>query len=354
MSRIGYQLVANLGATIRGDATGDAKTSADMTKNLPTHALVADIGGTNARFAIVELATLCLADIRTFPTAEHKTLADAMRAYLKDAPETVAHAGLAVAAPMLRDEVTFTNAAWTFKRSTLAQEAGIESAYVFNDFEAQAYALPVLSKDELYPLGGGVAVEKAPKAVLGPGTGLGVAGLVWSPSGWVPVPGEGGHVTLVAENERELALLERMRKGLPRVSVERALSGPGLAALYQVIAASYGMTVEPLSPADVEHRAIEGEDALAVEALDLFIRWLGRFAGDVALLFGARGGVYLGGGIAPKMLSRLEQSDFREAFDQKGRMRDFVTPIPIHVVTAEYPGLKGAAAGLCTKLRNAE
>ncbi len=324
-----------------------------MTKKLPAHALVADIGGTNARFAIADLGTLSLADIRTFPTAEHATLADAMRAYLKDAPETVAHAGLAVAAPMLEDTVKFTNAAWTFKRSTLARDAGLESAYVFNDFEAQAYALPVLSDDELHQIGGGVPVEMAPKIVLGPGTGLGVAGLVWSPSGWVPVPGEGGHLTLPAENERELALVERMRKGLERLSVERALSGPGLAELYQAIAASYGFSGDPLSPADVERRAIGGEDDMASEALDLFVRWLGRFAGDVALVFGARGGVYLGGGIAPRMLPRLEQEDFRDAFKRKGRMTAFVAPIPINVIIAEYPGLKGAAAGLRTKLGTA-
>ena len=321
-----------------------------MNADIPTQALVADIGGTNARFAIANLETLSLSDIRTFPTAEHATLADAIRAYLKDAPETVAHAGLAVAAPLREDTVKFTNAAWTFKQSTLAKEAGLEAAYVFNDFEAQAYALPVLSADELHSLHGGKAVENAPKVVLGPGTGLGVAGLVRSPSGWVPVPGEGGHQTFPAENERELALLERMRVGLERLSVERVLSGPGLADLYRAIAASYGFSDAGLSPAKVEQLAIGGEDEMAVEALNFFVQWLGRFAGDMALVFGARGGVYLGGGIAPKMLSRLEQDDFRQAFERKGRMSPYVEAIPIHVVVSDYPGLKGAAAGLRTKL----
>ena len=321
-----------------------------MNADIPTQALVADIGGTNARFAIANLETLSLSDIRTFPTAEHATLADAIRAYLKDAPETVAHAGLAVAAPLREDTVKFTNAAWTFKQSTLAKEAGLEAAYVFNDFEAQAYALPVLSADELHSLHGGKAVENAPKVVLGPGTGLGVAGLVRSPSGWVPVPGEGGHQTFPAENERELALLERMRVGLERLSVERVLSGPGLADLYRAIAASYGFSDAGLSPAKVEQLAIGGEDEMAVEALNFFVQWLGRFAGDMALVFGARGGVYLGGGIAPKMLSRLERDDFRQAFERKGRMSPYVEAIPIHVVVSDYPGLKGAAAGLRTKL----
>lgn len=189
--------------------------------------------------------------------------------------------------------------------------------------------------------------------MLGPGTGLGVAGLVWSPSGWVPVPGEGGHQTFPAENERELAILERMRKGLERLSVERALSGPGLADIYQAIAASYGFSDMAFSPKEVEQMAIGGEDDMATEALDFFVRWLGRFAGDMALAFGARGGVYIGGGIAPKMLPRLEQADFREEFERKGRMKPYVEAIPIHVIVSDYPGLKGAAAGLRTKLANA-
>ncbi|MGA9442646.1 MAG: glucokinase [Methyloceanibacter sp.] len=324
-----------------------------MTKDIPAHALVADIGGTNARFATADLATLALRDIRTFPTAEHATLAAAMQAYLKDAPEKIAHAGLAVAAPLRDDTVKFTNAVWTFKQSTLAQEAGLEAAYVFNDFEAQAYALPVLSDDELHALGGVSVVEEAPKVVLGPGTGLGVAGLIWSPSGWIPVPGEGGHQTFPAENERELAILERMRKSLGRLSVERALSGPGLANIYQAIAASHGLGKVDLSPKEVEQMAISGEDDMATQALDFFVQWLGRFAGDMALAFGARGGVYIGGGIAPKMLSRLEQADFREEFERKGRMKPYVEAIPIQVVVSDYPGLKGAAAGLRTKLANA-
>ena len=324
-----------------------------MTKDIPAHALVADIGGTNARFATADLATLSLMDIRTFPTAEHATLAAAMRAYLNDAPEKITHAGLAVAAPLRDDAVKFTNAVWTFKQSTLAQEAGLEAAYVFNDFEAQAYALPVLSDDEIHTLGGGGVVAGAPKAVLGPGTGLGVAALIWSPSGWIPVPGEGGHQTFPAENERELAILERMRKGLGRLSVERVLSGPGLADIYQAIAASNGLGDVELSPKEVEQRAISGEDDMATQALDFFVQWLGRFAGDMALAFGARGGVYIGGGIAPKMLSRLEQADFREEFERKGRMKPYVEAIPIQVSVSDYPGVKGAAAGLCTTLANA-
>lgn len=321
-----------------------------MSENGPRFALVADIGGTNARFAVADLKTLELTDIRKFPTADHASLADAIRFYLKDGNHTVAHAAVAVAAPLLEDTVKLTNATWIFAQSKLACDAGLDAAHVFNDFEALALSLPYIKSDELHQLGGDAPIERAPKAVLGPGTGLGVAGLVWSPGGWVAVSGEGGHLTLAAENERELALIERMRKGLDRLSAERALSGPGLAELHQAIAASRGLSEEPLEPVDVERRALSGQDEIAEEALDVFVSWLGRFAGDVALVFGARGGLYLGGGIAPKLLSRLERDDFRAGFERKGRMTPFVAPIPIYVILAAYPALVGAAVGLRTRL----
>jgi len=321
--------------------------------DIPSRALVADIGGTNARFAVVNLHTLELSGVRSFPNADHPGLAEAIRFYLKDVDETVAHAGLAVAAPLLEDKVQLTNAPWSFSQSTLAGEAGLEGVHLLNDFEALSLSLPYLTGEELHQIGGRDPVEHAPKAVLGPGTGLGVASLVWSPSGWIALPSEGGHVTLGAETESELALVERLRKGRERLSVERALSGPGLTDLYQAVAASHGHPAETLAPFEVEQLALSGNDEIAEEALDIFIAWLGRFAGDVALVVGARGGVYLGGGIAPKLLSRLIQGDFREAFERKGRMEEFVAPIPVYVILAEFPALKGAAVGLRAKLANA-
>ncbi len=321
--------------------------------DIPSRALVADIGGTNARFAVVDLLTLELSGVRSFANADHAGLAEAIRFYLKDVSEPITHAGLAVAAPLLDDKVQLTNAPWSFAQSTLGREAGLEGVHLLNDFEALSLSLPYLTGEELHQIGGRDPVEHAPKAVLGPGTGLGVAGLVWSPSGWIALPSEGGHVTLGAETESELALVERLRKGRERLSVERALSGPGLTDLHQAVAASHGHTAEMLSPFEVEQLALSGDDEIAEEALDIFIAWLGRFAGDVALVVGARGGVYLGGGIAPKLLKRLTQGDFREAFDRKGRMEEFVAPIPVYVILAEFPALKGAAVGLRGKLANA-
>ena len=312
--------------------------------------VVADIGATNARFAVADLATLELADIRHGPCAEHASLHAAMTAYLANLTNPPRDAVLAVAGPVAQEDISLTNLSWSFAKSEFCRAGGFDDLLVLNDFEALAHSLPHLPADELHRIGGVVAVEHAPKLVLGPGTGLGVAGLVWSGEHWIALPGEGGHITLGADNARELDLIERLRQGRRHLSAERALSGPGLADLYQAIAASRGEIAKPLVPNDVIVRGLSGEDATADEALDLFVAWLGRFAGDAALLLGARGGVYIGGGIAPKILPLLTSGAFREAFEAKGRMQAFLAPIPVYVILAEFAALKGAAAAFRTAL----
>jgi glucokinase len=320
------------------------------TSKIPSRALVADVGGTNARFAVADLVTLELTGVRSFLTAEHASLAEAIRHYLKDVSEPIAHAAIAVAAPVTGDAVKLTNSPWSFVRGELARAAELEGVHVLNDFEALSLSLPHLAAEDLHQIGGGAPMMQGTKVVLGPGTGLGVASLVWSGDHWVALPGEGGHVSLGALSASELALIERLRAGREHLSVERALSGPGLTDLHQAVAASHGHSEDALTPLEVETRALSGDDEIAEEALDVFIAWLGRFAGDVALVLGARGGVYLGGGIAPKLVSRLAQGDFREAFEHKGRMRAYLEPIPIYVILAEFAALKGAAAGLRAEL----
>jgi glucokinase len=320
------------------------------TSKIPPRALVADVGGTNARFAVADLVTLELTGVRSFPTAEHASLAEAIRHYLKDVSKPIALAAIAVAAPVTGEAVKLTNSPWSFVRRELAGAAGLKGVHVLNDFEALSLSLPHLAAEDLHQIGGGAPMMQGTKVVLGPGTGLGVASLVWSGDHWVALPGEGGHVSLGALSASELALIERLRAGREHLSVERALSGPGLTGLHQAVAASHGHSEEALTPLEVETRALSGDDEMAEEALDVFIAWLGRFAGDVALVLGARGGVYLGGGIAPKLVSRLAQGDFREAFEHKGRMRAYLEPIPIYVILAEFAALKGAAASLRAEL----
>ncbi len=312
----------------------------------PARAIVADIGGTNARFAVVDLETLETSDVRLFPCSAHPTLAAAIGAYLAELSEPPSHASIAVAAPVVGEEIKLTNSPWSFLRQELCQAAGLEGVHVLNDFQALALSLPHLGPEELVQIGGSDPVERAPKVVLGPGTGLGMAGLVWSASSWVAVASEGGHVCLGAHDARELTLLEHLRGDRAHLSVERALSGPGLAELYQAVAAYRGEGRTALLPNEVVARAIAKEDDIAVEALASFVTWLGRFAGDAALMYGARGGVYLGGGIPPRIVEALGTEIFRTSFEEKGRMRAFLQPIPVFVILAELAALKGAAAGL--------
>jgi glucokinase len=308
--------------------------------------LVADIGGTNARFAIADPASLDLSHISQFRCADHESFEAALRHYVETVGARPARAAIAVAGPVTGPEVRLTNLPWSFTAAELCTGFGLAEVRLLNDFEALAHALPYLAAGDLHQIGGVAPAEHATKAVLGPGTGLGVAGLAWSGERWVALPGEGGHVTLGAGNERELALLERIRKGRDHLSVERVLSGPGLAALYQAVAASQGLTVAALEPNDVLVLGSSGEDLVAAEALDLFVTWLGGFAGDAALLLGARGGIYLGGGIAPKIVAKLSAGAFRHAFEDKGRMSVYLAPIPVYVITADFAALKGAAASL--------
>ena len=309
-------------------------------------AVVADIGGTNARFAVADLETLELSEIMHFLCSEHPTLACAASAYLEGLKESPSHAALAVAAPVVGEEISLTNSPWSFTRAALCRATGLEGALVLNDFQALALSLPNLSSSELHQIGGSDPVPRAAKLVLGPGTGFGVAGLVWTGTEWVAVPSEGGHMSLAAHTARECELAEQLRSGRPHLSVERALSGPGLADLYRAVAALHGETQELLAPSEVLTRGISGNDKTAMEALGQFVSWLGGFAGDAALLFGARGGVYLGGGIAPKMLDALSTGIFLSAFQDKGRMRNYLASIPVYVILAEHATLKGAAAGL--------
>jgi glucokinase len=308
-------------------------------------ALVADVGGTNARFALADLATLELSACRQIRCADHASLELALAAYLATLPARPSRAAIAVAAPVTSDTVKLTNAPWSFSRGELCRATGLDEVMLLNDFGALAFSLPHLAGDEILKIGGGEPAEHATKLVLGPGTGLGVASLVWSGQGFVAVAGEGGHVTLGASDEAELQLLERVRKGRDHLSAERVLSGPGIAELHRAVAASHGEDEGELQPNDVLERGLEG-DPLAAEVLDIFAKLLGRVAGDAALLLGARGGVYLGGGIAPKIAPVLAAGPFRSAFEHKGRMTAYLEPIPVYVILAEFATLKGAAAAL--------
>jgi glucokinase len=316
----------------------------------PQTAVVADIGGTNARFAVAELGTLELSEVKTFSCAAFPTLAGATSAYLKQVTAPPTYAAIAVAAPVAGEKIKLTNSPWSFAKAELAREAALEGLFVLNDFQALALSLPYIASSELVQIGGEASIPHAPKVVLGPGTGIGVGGLVWSGRDWISVASEGGHILLAAHDKTEFSIIEYLRSGRERVSVERALSGPGLSDLYQAVAKLAGKEVSALPPSGVAQRGLARTDPIAKQALDTFVTWLGRFAGDAALFFYARGGVYLGGGIPGKIIDALMTGAFRRAFEEKGRMKGPLAPIPVYVILDQCAALRGAAAGLRSAL----
>jgi glucokinase len=308
--------------------------------------LLGDIGGTHARFAWQAQPRAPLTQLATLRCAEHASLGDAIRHYLKQAGHPPPRAcAFGIANPVTGDLVRMTNHHWQFSVQALQRELGLRRLLVLNDFEALALALPTLADGELQAVGGGRADASAPCAVIGPGTGLGVAGLL--PDGVRAVTGEGGHVTLAALDEREAAVLAWLRQHFGHVSAERAVSGPGLVNLYQAVHALEGGSARTLKPPEVLDHALAGDDPACVQAVDLFCGFLGNVAGNLALTLGARGGVYIGGGLVPRLGAAFAQSAFRARFEGKGRFQDYLAAIPTWVIRTEVsPALAGSARAL--------
>ncbi|WEX10733.1 glucokinase [Chelativorans sp. AA-79] len=309
-------------------------------------ALVGDIGGTNARFAMADIDELTIDHFAAFRCREFPSLQAVIEAYLASVPHRPEMASLAIAAPIRGERMEITNLGWSFTRDEVAAATGAETLVLLNDFEALALALPHLVPHDLHQLYDGAPVENGAKLVLGPGTGLGVAGLVHGAGSWIAVPGEGGHVSFPAQDVEEIEIMRRLSAGRGRVSAERLISGPGLERVYAILRDMRGAPAGPKPVAEVTRLALAQEDSVAVDALGYFLEWLGRFSGDMALVYGASGGVYLGGGIAPRILEALEGEAFRTAFTDKGRLSHLVSTIPVNVITAADAALRGAAIAL--------
>ena len=310
--------------------------------------LVADIGGTHVRFALVTGPRGEPQSSLTLDTADFPTLADAIRHYLVQcgAP-TVIDAALAIATPILGDRVKMTNHHWSFSIEETRRAMGLERLLLINDFTALALGLPTLAQTELRQVGGGEPASGAPLALIGAGTGLGVSGLLSAGDGrWVPIAGEGGHVTLCASNNREADILRVLRKKYGHLSAERVLSGRGLSDVYEAIAVLGNRTPKPLAPEEVTRSGMAGSDPFCIEALETFCAMLGSVAGNLALTLGARGGVYIGGGIVPKLGEYFYRSPFRDRFEAKGRFTTYLAAIPAYVILAENAALRGAAMAL--------
>jgi glucokinase len=312
--------------------------------------LVGDIGGTNARFGWIASADASLSDIDTLPGADFATIVDAIRAYLaRHGKPQPRWCSIGIANPVVGDVVKMTNHDWAFSISGVKAELGLDRFLVINDFTALALSLPALTPADLRQVGQGAAVAGAPLALLGAGTGLGVSGLLPAGSGHraIPINGEGGHVTLAAIDEREERVVAILRRRFGHASAERALSGPGIENLYQAVCESSGEAPDGLTAAQITERATAGTDVRCVDAMDLFFSFLGTIAGNLALSLGSLGGLYIGGGIVPRLGDAIDRSRFRQSFEAKGRFRRYVEQIPTYVVQAKVsPGLVGAARAL--------
>lgn len=310
---------------------------------MPNLNLLADIGGTNARFALSDGTRLFA--IQTLPTADYPTLQDAIRAYLQAQGETVAQAAIAIANPVTGDHIQMTNHHWSFSIAAMQYELRLEKLRVINDFTAQALAIPRLTATEKRAVRAGEAVAGTPIAVLGPGTGLGVSGLIPNGDRWIALASEGGHVSFAPRDDAELAIWQYARIQYGHVSAERLINGAGLSLIDSALANAEN-DVSNRSPAEITAAALAGE-ARARATLDHFSAFLATVAADLVLTLGARGGVYLCGGILPRVADYfINQSPFNARFTDKGRFAAYLDAVPVWLVTAENPGLLGAAEAL--------
>ncbi len=311
--------------------------------------LVADIGGTNARFALVgDGPRPRLIAQRRFACADHATLSDAVEAYLALAtPEArPRRAVIAIAGPVDGDRFRMTNIAWHFSVSETARQLGFDSLQLVNDFTAIAHALEAFASDDLRPVPSGAAREirfDRSLALLGPGTGLGVGGIIREGSRAAALSSEGGHIGFAPQDESEREIERVLRQRYGRVSYERLLSGPGLLALYRALATIEGAATTQCTPAGIVTAARDGGDDLSRRSVLRFCAILGSFAGDLALMLGAWGGVFIAGGIVPKCPDLLDASDFRARFEEKGRFRSKLAAVATRVIMHPDPGLFGAA-----------
>jgi glucokinase len=306
--------------------------------------LLADIGGTNARFALQQAGAGGFADIEVLACGDYPTIDAAVRDYLAQAAarglaaEGVKHAAIAIANPVEGDEVSMTNHCWRFSIGALKAALDLDTLVVVNDFAALAMALPHLDAGQRERIGGGAAQAGKPIGLIGPGTGLGVSGVVPCGERWIALAGEGGHVSYAPVTKQEMKILQALWEEFGHVSAERLLSGPGLELIHRVLAG------QRLAAPEITSRALDGTSVACRETVETFCAVLGSVAGNVALTLGATGGMYIAGGIVPRLGTLFTGSRFRERFEGKGRLSSYLARIPTWLVTEEYPALRGVAA----------
>lgn len=320
-----------------------------MSESVKVDAIVADVGGTNARFACVtDMGRAELGQLRSYQCADFAGLAEAYQSYCLDVGVTTERLSVALACPCEQDQIALTNNHWRFSRAEILRQLGLKELRTINDFTAQALAVPLLSEQQKVVLHAGVEV-RAPILVVGPGTGLGVGSLVPAAQGWIPVVTEGGHVTAAAVDARDVETMEWLRAQYGHVSAERLISGPGLENLYRSELAARGQVGNCLSPAEITKSALDGSDEVCIAVLERFCRVFGGVVGDAVMSTGARGGVVVAGGIVPRILDFIKNSEFLPRMHDKGRFSQYMQSVPVSVMVSGDPGLKGSAAALANE-----
>ena len=307
--------------------------------------LIGDIGGTNARFSIVMDANSEAGEPWIVRTSDFATIDEAIQSAVLDRSSVRPNSAvLAVAGPVDSDEIELTNCPWVVRPRAMLANLGLTDLVVLNDFEAQALAVVALGEEHMEKIGGGEPEPGAGRVVLGPGTGLGVAGLIHALGRWIPVPGEGGHMDLGPRTARDFEVFAHIERIEGRISGEQILCGRGLVNAYRAVAKADDRPAPFTLPSEVTAAALAGTDATAEEALALFVTCLGRTAGDLALVFMSRGGVFLTGGIAQKVVPALKTGNFRAAFEDKAPHGDLMRSMPVYVITHPLAALVGLAA----------
>jgi glucokinase len=310
--------------------------------------LIGDIGGTNARFALADTAKPAFAEVRTLQCDDYESPDVAIKHYLDsvgaESPRVIC---LAAAGPIVDRRVRFTNNHWEIAADELAADFAIDAVQLLNDFEAIAYSVPFLGKDDCMPIGlpdpRPLDADDYMVGIIGPGTGLGAVGLRKHGDLYLPIAGEASHGGFAPESQVQIDILKALRERFDRVSSERLVSGPGLENIYWALVRIHGEKRAHLAPADIFKAAIDNSDTLAAEAVQMFFEVFGQVAGDLALTLGAEDGIFIAGGISKRYPDLLKNSGFRHGFENKGRHRSYMERIPTQLILHDQPGLLGAA-----------
>ncbi|MBU2512614.1 glucokinase [bacterium] len=312
--------------------------------------MIADVGGTNIRLATISIESGEMGEVKTYLCADFSSIFDVLTEFLSHEKDPIKYGCIDVACPVDSDWISLTNNPWQFSVSQTRKDLGFDHLFLINDYTAIAMAIPSLTDTQKVKIGEGQPIPNRSIAVCGPGTGLGVAFLKFYNNRWICLDGEGGHVDFAPQTELEDFLLRQLRKIHQHVSAERFITGPGLVNIYEGVMAFYDEKAEKLQPAEITARALSGKDVRCKEVLDLFCALLGAFAGNLAVSVWASGGVYIAGGIAPRIIEIIAASEFRSRFVAKGRFGDSLKKFPTYIITEPQPGLIGAAAFLRQEL----